>query len=88
MTKKINGEVKAILEDWLKFFEDVMPSDAAGMDWLEYLRKRTEAISINGEVLGLDVVDIINVLRKFEEYHECEESLFYFIDSSQFYLLA
>ncbi len=36
-------ELKALLDDWLKFASDVIPGDMAGMDSLEFLRHRTEA---------------------------------------------
>jgi hypothetical protein len=36
-------ELKAILQDWLKFSEDVQPACAAGKDWLDELRRRTKA---------------------------------------------
>ena len=31
-----------LLRDWLKFAADVQPNDAAGADWLDHLRQRTE----------------------------------------------
>lgn len=35
---------KEVLKEWLKFSEDVQPSCAAGDDWLDDLRRRTQHI--------------------------------------------
>lgn len=34
-------QMRAILEDWMKFAEDIQCSDACGQDWLDGLRSRT-----------------------------------------------
>ena len=35
--------LRAVVTDWLKFAKDVQPGCAAGADWLEGLRKRSDA---------------------------------------------
>lgn len=36
--------LKKILSDWQVFAADVQPGDAAGMDWLEDLKSRTQRV--------------------------------------------
>jgi hypothetical protein len=38
-----------ILKDWLKFSEDVQPSDACGAEWLQMLQNKT-----NGQIDTLE----------------------------------
>jgi len=40
----IEGSITSLLKDWLEFSKDVQPGCAAGMDWLDNLRSRTETI--------------------------------------------
>ncbi len=41
-----------LLAEWVRFAFDVMPYDAAGADWLDDLRYRTNKVLTNAQVQG------------------------------------
>lgn len=43
-TPEQGGEMREVMKDWLKFSDDVVPSCAAGDDWLGDLQVRTRAL--------------------------------------------
>ena len=38
------AKAREVLKDWLEFAADVQASDAAGQDWLDGLKARTEEV--------------------------------------------
>lgn len=63
---KQDNDVVKLLKDWLTFSSDVQVNDAAGDDWLGWLKQRTQEQLV---ILTANVVRYTDIFKKaHEEY--------------------